>query len=264
MRNITIGLLLLVIFSACEKELDFKYHQVESQLVIEGTVSTNGTTVKLSLTTPMNEPMDTVHLTDAEVTLTDLTEYKNYILSPNDSGMYVNDYKGTAGHEYSLKIIIDGKEYTSQCVMRDSVSDLTLSFQWIKMPYDHVAVLEVSFNESDNQSDCYWIRLYRNHEPYKWLLAKGNNATDGKIHEVTFTTRKDLEEEDEKDILRDGDIMTAKVTAVSKEMYDYIVSIESDSNGLRMFSGDFCLGYFLAAEESQASIVFHPDEIPGP
>ena len=48
---------LLVLLTSCEKELDFKYHDVESQLVIEGNVTQDGTIVALTYTTPMGEPM---------------------------------------------------------------------------------------------------------------------------------------------------------------------------------------------------------------
>lgn len=33
------------------------------------------------------------------------------------------------------------------------------------------------------------------------------------------------------------------------------------SNGPRMYSGDFCLGYFLAAPVAESAVIFHPDEL---
>lgn len=257
-------LFLLPLLCGCEKELDFHYHDVESQLVIEGRLRETGAKITLSYTVPMGEASDSVFLRDAEVRLTDLIENETVTLKPDKDGIFTDSKPGRPGHEYLLSVKRDGKEFSAMCRMRQRVDSLELSFQWIKMPYDHVAVLQVSFNESPDPDDCYWIRLYRNDAPYKWLLSSGKNAVNGKINEVTFTTRKDLEEEDEKDILRDGDRMTARVVAVSREMYDYLVAVQSDSNGPQMFSGDFCLGYFLAGEEAEETIVFHPDEIPGP
>lgn len=33
------------------------------------------------------------------------------------------------------------------------------------------------------------------------------------------------------------------------------------NNGPRMFEGDFCLGYFLAAPVAEGETVFHPDDL---
>jgi hypothetical protein len=45
-------------------------------------------------------------------------------------------------------------------------------------------------------------------------------------------------------------------------MHDYLEALQNDSNGPAMFSGDKCLGYFVATSPVSASIVFRPDEIP--
>ena len=262
MKRYLLLTLILPFLYSCEKELDFKYHDVESPLVIEGNLTEKGASVLLTFTTPMNEAMDTTPVNDAVVMLKDLTTDISYNLLPNSKGVYCDNTPGIPGHEYELSVNRGEEQYTSACMMRPAVKDLELKFQWIKMPYDHVAILEVSFSDPVTEEDYFWIRLYRNGEPYKWLLSDDSKASGGKINEITFTTRMDLDEEDDKDILRDGDVVKAMVVGVSREMYDYLVGIQADSNGPRMFTGDFCLGYFLAAEVTEGSIVFHPDEIP--
>ncbi|MDE6835901.1 MAG: hypothetical protein K2J03_02965, partial [Muribaculaceae bacterium] len=67
------GVLLNLFLTGCEKELDFKYHDLESPLVIEATLSQEGSNVRLTHTTPMDEPMQRGRLTDATVSITDLT-----------------------------------------------------------------------------------------------------------------------------------------------------------------------------------------------
>ena len=146
--------------------------------------------------------------------------------------------------------------------MRKGVEILELKFQWIKMPYDHVAVLEIISTVSEVEGTCYWTKIYKNGEPYKWLVSHGSGAIDGELTQTTFTTRQNPDDEDDVDNLKDGDLLTVMVFPISLEMYDYLVGISSDSNGPPMFSGDFCLGYFLAASPGESSIIFHPDEIP--
>ena len=93
-------------------------------------------------------------------------------------------------------------------------------------------------------------------------MSHGSGAADGILTQATFTTRQNPDDEDDKDNLRDGDVLTVTVWPISLEMYDYIVAISSDSNGPSMFTGDFCLGYFLAAEGAESNIIFRAAEIP--
>ena len=253
-------LFLFPLLVSCEKELDFQYHDVDSQLVIEGTLSEEGCKVELSYTIPMDESFTQQSIADAEVTLIDLTDNINYPLI-FDNGSFNNEIPGIPSHDYKLSVSHKGRKFESACLMRNGVEILDLQFQWIKMPYDHVAVLEITSTVSETDGTCYWTRIYKNGEPYKWLMSHGSGAIEGKLNQTTFTTRQNPEDDD-KDTLEYGDILTVMVWPVSLDIYDYLVGISSDSNGPPMFSGDFCLGYFLAADPGESSIIFHPDEIP--
>lgn len=262
MKYVAIFLVLLCLFTSCEKELDFKYHDVDPQLVIEASISESGAVVALTNTTPMDEAIDGSHITDAVVRISDLTEGTAITLQPDESGLYVDPTPGVVGREYKIEVVRQGKSYSATGLMRGSTEILSLEFQWIKMPYDYVAVLQISFLDAPTKEDYYWIRLYRNGEPYKWLLTDDSAARDGVINEVTMTSRMDLDEEDEEDALRDGDIVDVTVTPISQAMFDYLTALQSNSNGPRMFSGDFCLGYFLPASSSRSSIIFRPSSLP--
>lgn len=252
---------LLTILVSCEKELDIHYHDVESRLVIEGHTSDAGTYVMLTRTTPMGEPMDTKPITDAEVSLVDLTDDIELELNVNDKGVFHDATPGITGHEYKINIVQNGNTYVSVCTMRPATQIVDFGFQWIKMPYDYVAVLQISFLDLESEEDCYWIKLYRNDESYMWILSDDRGTVNGIISESTMTSRKNVDEEDEKSVLKEGDEVKVVITSVSREMYDYLVAIQSDSNGSGMFNGDFCLGYYLAANDAEATIIFHPDEM---
>uniref|UniRef100_UPI0025B67046 hypothetical protein n=1 Tax=uncultured Duncaniella sp. TaxID=2768039 RepID=UPI0025B67046 len=79
---------------------------------------------------------------------------------------------------------------------------------------------------------------------------------------LTLTTRRDTDEEDDDTVLFDGDIITCTIAPISREMHNYLEALQNDSNGPAMFSGDKCLGYFMATSPVSESIAFHPDEIP--
>ena len=254
--------MLTAALAGCEKELDFEYHDVDSPLVIEAVLTGEGPTVRLTHTTPMNEHMDLSPVTDAIVTLADLTDGTSRSLPLRADGSYGDDISGEPGHEYQVDVTAGGTRFRSACTMEHSSEITGMLFQWIKMPYDYVAVLQVSFREAPgNKDNCYWVRLLRNGEPYSWSVIDHRVASDGIINFVTMTSRRDIEEEDDEDVLLDGDEVTALVIPVSLRMADYLMALELDSNGLPMWEGGFCLGYFLAAPVAEKSVIFRPSEM---
>ena len=253
--------IIFLLLLSCEKELDFKYHFIEPQLVIEGILSQEGVKVSLTNTTPMDEKIEKNYLTDAKVCLVDISEGKEVELKSDKNGLFTNIYFPVSGHDYQLIVRREGKEYYSRSTMRPATKISGLMFQWIKMPYDFVAVLQITFTDFESADDCYWIKIFRNNEPYKWIISDDRGAVNGEITEVIMTSRKDLSEEDEEDILRDGDEVKVVINVISREMYDYLIALENDSNGPQMFQGDFCLGYFMASESVSDSIIFRPEEI---
>lgn len=253
------GLALMLV--SCEKELDFHYHEVESQLVIEGLTSCAGTSVSLTKTIPMDEPMDTKSVTDAKILLTDLTDGLDREVFVDKNGVFYDAVPGIVGHDYRIDVFYKGNQYTSMCTMLPPTQIINLQFQWIKMPYDYVAVLQITFYDLDSKDDCYWIKLYRNGQPYMWLLSDDRSAVNGIINEVTMTSRKDVNEEDEKSVLKDGDEIKVTIAPITRNMYDYLIAIQSDSNGPKMFAGDYCLGYYMASNETESSIIYHPDSM---
>lgn len=247
---------------SCEKELDFKYHDVESQLVIEATLSEAEAIVSLTNTIPMDDPLTVNRLTDADVSIKDNTDNIIFQLSSDIEGFFHGEIPGIPGHEYIIEVSRNGKDYLSSCRMSQPSRILSLDFQWIKMPYDYVAVLQVTFTDPiESSDDCYWIRLYRNGNSYMWLLSDDRKSVDGIINEVTMTSRKDISEEDDATVLQDGDVVSVTVAPISRAMYDYLTALQSDSNGPRMFEGDYCLGYFMAAPISKSEIIYRPSEM---
>ena len=94
-----------------------------------------------------------------------------------------------------------------------------------------------------------------------WLLSDDRKSVNGLISEVTMTSRKDISEEDDATVLREGDVVSVTIAPISRVMYDYLTALQADSNGPRMFKGDYCLGYFMAAPISKSEIIYHPSEM---
>lgn len=266
-----VGLML----SSCEKEVDIKYHDIPPIPVIEAVLSPDGGKVGITLTTPMNEPITNDHLTDATVTLTDLTADRSYSLIPDDEGFYVDVTPGIYDHEYLLEVERKGYKYTAAATMYAPVEIYSAEFAWIKMPYDDVAVLQVRYSDNPTVSDqCYWVRVYRNGEIYQWNEQTDRTAENGVMNFFAMTSRRDIEAEDEGDVLKDGDIVRIDISPISRDMHDYLEALANDSSGPLMIDterlhqqadsgiADFCLGYFMATSTVSTTLVYHPDDIP--
>lgn len=253
----------LCIVGACSKDLDFKYHDIEPLTVIEAELTPSGSRVGITLTTPMDEPMDRTRLTDAVVTLRDLTDGNSYALSADAEGYFRHSTPGIPGHEYRLTVEREGKVYEATTRMYPPTEIVSLEFNWISMPYDKVAVLQAQYLDNPDQNgECYWVKLYRNGEIYSWQEQDDRTAADGVNTFFTMTSRKDTDKEDDDEVLFDGDVMTVTVSGISREMHDYLEALQNDSNGPFLFSGDRVLGYFLASSPVSRSITFRPDSIP--
>lgn len=94
--NQILAAILMTGLTGCEKELDFKYHDIDPIVVIEGELTPEGAKVGITMTTPMDEPMDRTHLTDATVRIEDITEGITYDLSVDEEGFFRNPTPGIA------------------------------------------------------------------------------------------------------------------------------------------------------------------------
>ena len=262
--KIIASLLAVAALTACEKELDFRYHDIEPLTVIEGAFTPDGVSVAITLTTPMDEPMDRIRLTDAAVTLEDMTDSSVATLLPDPDGKYVAPAVATVGHDYRLTVSRDGATYSSVTTMLPPVEIKSLEFNWIKMPYDHVAILQGRIIDNPAvEGEYYWVRLYRNGESYRWLTLDDRGVdADGEITFTIMTTRRDIDEEDDDDLLLDGDIVECVVCPVTSAIHTYLQALMNGSNGPALFDGPRVLGYFMATTPASASITFHPDLIP--
>ncbi len=259
--HIGIAAILMTGLASCEKELDIKYHDIDPVTVIEGELTPGGIKVGITMTTPMDEPMNLTRLTDASVTLTDMSTAITYTLTAADDGYFRNPVSGIAGHAYRLTVSRGNDVFEAETTMFSPSEFVSLEFNWIKMPYDHVAVLQGQFIDTPD-TDCYWVKIFRNDKIYRWSEMNNRSSIDGVLTFVAMTTRQDTDKDDESDILYDGDVVTATVCAISRDMYDYLEALQNDSNGPAMFTGGKCLGYFIATSPVSKSITFHPDQIP--
>ncbi|MDE6272527.1 MAG: DUF4249 domain-containing protein [Muribaculaceae bacterium] len=261
---------------SCEKELDFKYHDIPPLTVIEAQVTPEKATCQVSLTVPMDSPLsEATRLTDATVYMTDLTTGETFPLYPDSEGVFKSREGGVIQHDYRLSVEHAGLLHSAEARMYPEVKIISSEFSWIKMPYDDVAVLQCRYRSasySPDSEECYWVKVYRNGKIYQWSEQSSRTSQNGIMTFFAMTTRRDLDAEDEKTALHAGDKITISISRISRAMHDYLEALSNDSNGPAMFvtsplsadtnvSARPCLGYFIANTPSSDSLIFHPDSI---
>lgn len=271
--NYLLPLLFGVTLAACEKEIDFKYHDIPAIPVIEGVLTPEGIRVGITLTTPMDEPMDLTRQEVGRVSLTDMDSAESFSLLQDEEGYYSSDTPGIQGHRYRLEVENEGRLYSCETEMYGAIGIISAELAWIKMPYDDVAVLQVIYTDNPHvPEECYWVRVYRNGKIYMWNTQSDRTAENGTMTFFAMTSRRDTEAEDEDDLLLDGDEVTIEISPISRTMHDYLEALGNDSSGPRLFtteaiSGattdtpDFCLGCFMATTSVSTTLTYHPDEI---
>lgn len=259
--NILSALVLLpsAFLASCEKELDFEYHDIDPKLVIQGAVTQHGAYVTLTETTPMDEPLVTTFITDATVSLKDDTDGTVRILHPDPAGAYTDETPGIEGHIYQVNVTRGGLSYEASAQMHEGTDITGMEFEWATVGTQDIALLQVSFKDDKAPGDYYWVRILRNGKFYAWSALSDTSSHDGIMNAVFMTTPRSPEDPDDKSVILDGDTVTAQVFGISREMFDYLLALDNDSNGPRMFEGDFCLGYFIATRLSSADTIFHND-----
>ncbi len=252
-------LLMGMLLTGCEKELDFKYHEIPAIPVAEIFLTQDGAYAKLTHTTPMGEALDTIPQTDGIITLTDLTDGAGNVsceLIPGADGVYRADLRGIPGHEYMVTVERQGKVATATGVMTPEVPIVDMEFSSYKMPYGDSGLLVTKFEDVDPAAGtCYWLRYLRNGEMWRWKTVTDHGAQEGIVSNIVMLGKIEEEPEDEDD-LRDGDLVTVLVTQISRDFYDYLEAVSNDSNGPWMFAGTETLGFFLPAARTSATATF--------
>ncbi len=117
LKNSIYALALIVLFSACEDKIDIDLSFAGQKPVVEGRVSTetDSSFVRLSYTAPYNSNAKAPIITNAVVEVTKGNDPAVTFTHIGD-GVYkpTQGYAGEKDNNYKLRIVIDGKEYTSE------------------------------------------------------------------------------------------------------------------------------------------------------
>ena len=259
-RKILVGLVGLVLLASCKKDIEIDYHQVNPLYVVEASVSNEGMKARISMTNDMDDNTTTSDISGATVTITG-SDGSSVNLPYINDGTYRSATKGTPGVTYTIDIEVDGNHFSSSSTMQKMPTLNKFHFSWMKILNTRMLIGEVLVQDIPDEDNWYFTHLYRNNKGYRWSLMRGDLNPDGQLQSLYSIGRED---DDDEDMLREGDRLRLELRSIDRKTYDYLYSMQlmgdTGNNPLPDFTGG-CLGYFSAYSQVTCDVVFHKADV---
>lgn len=251
-----IGIVLGSTIASCEKEIDIDYKTVEPMYVVEAEVNNVSTRVAVSRTTQITGDNDDTSINNAIINITG-SDNSTLTLTKGIRGLYTSSFKGTAGVRYSIDVEIDGRHFTSESTMQKQPVINSLRFVWKKMFSTRILFADLRIEDIQNETNFYFMHIYRNGVGYRWAVMKDTSNHNAELQQLFSCMDEDSDDADDK--LNEGDNIRVEVRAIDKASYDYLFSLQHNTdittNPIMNFTGG-CLGYFSAYGKSQLTCKF--------
>ena len=236
-----------VMLASCTKEIELDYRDVESVPVIEGLLSVDKAEVKITKTRNMDDStkMSGMKVDDVRYILPDGTEMA---LEYQSDGYYrpaKNDIQLQDNATYTLRVTIDGVEYTGSSTLQPRIEITEPEFVWAEL-MDWMQVLEFETTNVPDGATVYgWARIHRNGEIY---FSDAGSCKSDSPFDIGLYYDSDMENDDEM-ILYDGDTLALEFRTIDEPVYRYLYEYNSTRVNPQQFfkpsvEGKICMGYF--------------------
>ncbi len=256
-------LLVVLVFSSCEKVVNIDLNSKDPQIVIEGNINDQPGpyTIKLTNTANFDELNNFPSVSGASVIISD--DFGNSeTLTETSAGIYsTSTIQGTIGRTYTLKVTANGKEYSAVSKMSSSVILDTLTIVTEQTPKGSNKTIYVNFIDPIGVDNYYRFIKIINGVTQKSIYVEDDLLKDGEaINQPLFARGQDETK------LKPGYNVTIVMQSVDKNVYDYFRTLlqlsssglinqsASPANPLSNISNG-ALGYFNACSVTSKTII---------
>ena len=190
--------------------------------------------------------------------------------------------KGIPGRTYRLDVTLDGYQYSATSTMQPLAPIVSTQFIW--QPLFDNGMLWLEMWATDPEPDVrnyYWYRMERRAkdpkvrqkqgaDPYRWSSFDDRGTQMGQLYRDIMCVNEemmdgqDIEDDQLKSILFDGDTITLQLMTIDRAMFEYYQSLSvgqrMGANPISNITGG-CLGYFAAGSVSHADTVIYNKNI---
>lgn len=172
MKNLIYLFVIIIAFSACREKVDIDLNFAGQKLVVEGRVTTeqDSSQVMLSLTAPYNSTQVPPPVTNAVVEVSK-DNGPAIVFSHVGNGVYkpAAGFTGEKDHNYKLRIVYDGKEYTSESYLYPMFEVVDTLVQKFEPKQGFV---------DEGYSITYWSNDSRTPVKYTWFNFGKNDTLE--------------------------------------------------------------------------------------
>jgi hypothetical protein len=246
----------LLLGTACEKEIDLDLNGNDNKLVIEGVLTdTKGEcSVKLSRTKAFNADNTFQGVSGASVQI--FHDGDTTLLTETSTGVYTApELSGASGITYGLLVTLAGEQYTATSRMPSKVMLDTLRIVEEDLFGDMTKIANVGFKDPAAETNFYRFQQYINGQKIKRYWVRNDDLTNGNNINARLYILNDDDDDEEDNDIDSGDEVTVEMLNIDANVYKYFYSLsnsatgESDSatpaNPVSNISGN-AIGYFSA------------------
>jgi len=256
-------LIVLFLFSSCEKVIDIDLNAKAPQVVIEGNITDQPGpyTVKSTQTVNYDEANIFPTISGATVTISDNVG-NSEILTETSLGIYTTStLQGVAGRIYKLKVIANGKEYDATSTINPPVNIDTLKVIKQNLPKGNKKIIYVEFTDIPGIANYYRFIKIINGKVQPAIYVEDDLTQDGKVLSIGLIEKEKYDED-----IKSGDTVTIILQSLDESTYNYFKTLlqlnggglmnqsSSPANPLSNISND-ALGYFNACSITSKTII---------
>ncbi|WP_158622459.1 DUF4249 domain-containing protein [Pedobacter sp. KBW06] len=218
-------------FASCEKVIEVKLDNAESQVVIEGNITDQAgqQLVKITKSVPYTATNTYPPVSGAVVTVTDDNGH-SWTFSETTAGRYTFPaMKGETGRIYTLKARINNVVYTASSVMPAPVGIDFLDVKVFNFGGDDQKQAQVHYKDPAGIANQYRFVMKVNGIQSKQVYAENDRLTDGnEVPSVLFFTGNN----NDQDQLKTGDVVDIEMQSIDKNVFLYWYTLsQQSSNG---------------------------------
>lgn len=247
-------LIMIVLFTSCEKVIDVSLNDTAKKYVIEGNITNEAGDCKIKITQSkdFSENNDFSGVSGAKVTVSD-NGGAAIVLTETSQGMYESTtIKGITGHTYRLNVTINRTVFTSSSTMPVPVNLDSLYIKDEVFFGNSVKLASIAYSDPVTIGNAYHFILYKNKDKESTVFVTNDDFTNG--NKVTNDLWFADDNDDDSKKLKQGDTVKVVMECVDMPIYNYWYSIDAASgssnnatpaNPVSNVTGG-ALGYFSA------------------
>lgn len=212
-------ILIVLLFSSCEKVIDLKLKETAPKIVIESILTDLNTrhTVSISYTTNFDDPNTKIPVSGASVVIKDENGTSVGFTEQTPGNYLSTRFKGISGNKYTITVTLNGKSYSASSIMPFPVPIKSLEQIELTFFGETRKIVQLNYKDPSGIANFYYNRVFINNVKQSTFYVDSDRFNDGRDVKNTIFI-------DEPDLVT-GDVVNVQLLTIDENIYKYLFSI---------------------------------------